>query len=103
MPKRFEHSASGSSKIDTKVRFPVQLDMTPYTTRAKRKSLTKGASGHPQLQGPPVSYLYELLTVVVHHGQINTGHYISYSKSNGQVRGLKTWEPERKVDLCGEI
>ena len=65
--------------------------MTPYTTRAKRKPpvATKGApSGQPQ-QGPPASYLYELLTVVVHHGQINTGHYISYSKSNGQVRGIQ--------------
>jgi len=82
--KRFEHSASGSSKIDTKVRFPIQLDMTPYTTRARQKPPVKGALGQMQPLGPPVSYLYELLTVVVHHGQINTGHYISYSKSNGQ-------------------
>ncbi|KAF8424052.1 hypothetical protein EV426DRAFT_600348 [Tirmania nivea] len=84
--KRFEHSASGSSKIDTRIRFPVQLEMTPYTTRVKRKppAATKGASSGQLQLGPPVSYLYELLTVVVHHGQINTGHYISYSKSNGQ-------------------
>ncbi|KAF8468917.1 hypothetical protein BDZ91DRAFT_656190 [Kalaharituber pfeilii] len=82
--KRFEHSAYGSSKIDTRVRFPIQLDMTPFTTRAKRKPPGTKNGGSAQSQGPPMTFMYELLTVVVHHGQINTGHYISYSRSGGQ-------------------
>ena len=40
------------------------------------------------LPPPPSSFQYELLTVVVHDGQIDTGHYYSYSKSNGQVHLL---------------
>ncbi|KAI5793866.1 hypothetical protein DFH27DRAFT_146876 [Peziza echinospora] len=116
--KRFEHSSSGFSKIDTKVRFPAQLDMTPYITRSKRKptdlsipaqipiptgnskkekaaaaaalasnaaaAAAAAAASAAILSPPPSNFQYELLTVVVHDGQIDTGHYYSYSKSNGQ-------------------
>lgn len=29
--------------------------------------------------------MYDLLSVVVHMGQISSGHYVSYSRENGQV------------------
>ncbi|KAI5855442.1 hypothetical protein BZA05DRAFT_443093 [Tricharina praecox] len=75
--KRFEHSANGvSSKIDADIRYPLELDMTPYTTRAKRKSGQESRSFKP--------YVYDLLSVVVHKGEINSGHYISYCRENGQ-------------------
>ena len=56
------------------------LDMTPYTAQASRKE-SDSTRGNP-------SYIYDLLTVVVHIGKMETGHYISYSKSqDGQVSG----------------
>ncbi|KAA8913921.1 hypothetical protein FN846DRAFT_897065 [Sphaerosporella brunnea] len=76
--KRFEHGPSGSSKIDADIRFPLELDMTPYTTRAKRKAKE---GGEPRSHKP---YVYDLLSVVVHKGEINSGHYISYCRENGQ-------------------
>ncbi|KAG0128448.1 hypothetical protein HOY82DRAFT_621803 [Tuber indicum] len=83
--KRFEHGSTKSSKIDTKIRFPMQLDMTPYTTRAKRKAKDGSTDCGPKSSlkghGP---YLYDLLSVVVHTGQINSGHYINFSRENGQ-------------------
>ena len=60
--------------------------MTPYTTRAKRKAKDASTDCGPKSSlrghGP---YLYDLLSVVVHTGQINSGHYISFSRENGQV------------------
>ncbi|KAF8250268.1 cysteine proteinase [Wilcoxina mikolae CBS 423.85] len=77
--KRFEHSANGSSKIDVAIRFPLELDMTPFTTRAKRKA----KEGEKESK-PVKPYIYDLLSVVVHKGEINTGHYSSYCRENGQ-------------------
>lgn len=51
--------------------------MTQFTTRAKRK-----ANGERDLRKP---HMYDLLSVVVHKGEINSGHYISYCRENGQV------------------
>ncbi|KAK7207135.1 hypothetical protein BZA70DRAFT_270573 [Myxozyma melibiosi] len=62
--KRFEHSLK-SNKIDDHVPFPVEIDMTPYTTRERSKK----------------RYTYELLGVVCHQGKINTGHYTCSMKN----------------------
>ncbi|KAK9366325.1 hypothetical protein V1509DRAFT_569010 [Lipomyces kononenkoae] len=62
--KRFEHALK-SNKIDDHVSFPMQLDMTPYTTNSRSKK----------------SYIYELFGVVCHHGKINTGHYTCSMKN----------------------
>ena len=53
--------------------------MTPFTTRAKRKPQAPSSSGR---KGKP--YVYDLLSVVVHKGEINSGHYISFCRENGQ-------------------
>jgi ubiquitin carboxyl-terminal hydrolase 22/27/51 len=55
--------------------------MTPFTTRAKRKAKVNGDS----VSSKSRTYIYDLINVVVHKGEINSGHYISYCRDNGQV------------------
>ncbi|TPX72993.1 hypothetical protein SpCBS45565_g00311 [Spizellomyces sp. 'palustris'] len=94
--KRFEHSAksSSSSKIETIVRVPAELDMTPYTTRAMKlrhklrpgSATTKKTSrnlGESSMDGIP-SYKYSLFAVVNHTGRLETGHYTTYARERGQ-------------------
>jgi ubiquitin carboxyl-terminal hydrolase 22/27/51 len=103
--KRFAHNKSTSSKISTKVRFPLSLDLTPYITSAKAaaaaeqkpppddddddeqddtidvKTPTKpGAAAGKDNHTPDAKYL--LSSVVVHKGKIDNGHYISYARQN---------------------
>ncbi|KZF18900.1 ubiquitin carboxyl-terminal hydrolase 2 [Xylona heveae TC161] len=73
--KKFEHSRSAAFKIESKLHFPLKLDMTPYTTRY-RSGLMSGS-----LQG---SYVYELSSVIVHKGSLESGHYISYSREGNE-------------------
>ncbi|KAK4496938.1 hypothetical protein PRZ48_011387 [Zasmidium cellare] len=103
--KRFSHSktSSQSSKVDTKVRFPLTLDLGPYITPARAGDI---ANGHdpgkpgneddedtidvktPSKSGDkgtePRQPVYELSSVVVHKGKIDNGHYISYSRQGGE-------------------
>ncbi|KAJ3019288.1 Ubiquitin carboxyl-terminal hydrolase 22 [Thoreauomyces humboldtii] len=97
--KRFEHSAKNqSSKIETVVKVPADLDMTPYTTRAiklrsrlrpmsgsgagaARKSsagMSKGADGSTPMDGIP-AHMYSLFAVISHTGKLETGHYTTYA------------------------
>ncbi|PVH76016.1 ubiquitin carboxyl-terminal hydrolase-like protein [Cadophora sp. DSE1049] len=75
--KRFKQSNGSASKIETKVSFPLKLDMYPYTNRARgqdskqNSELARGCT-------------YELQSVVVHVGNLETGHYISYSRVGNQ-------------------
>ncbi|KAI8939638.1 hypothetical protein NX059_003396 [Plenodomus lindquistii] len=83
--KRFEHTKSTSSKIETKVSFPVKLDIHPYTTphKAAVKALpSKSASlnSNHNMNSPANSLVYELSSVIVHKGKIDSGHYVSYSR-----------------------
>ncbi|ORY94944.1 hypothetical protein BCR43DRAFT_494854 [Syncephalastrum racemosum] len=70
--KRFEHGSS-ASKIETKIKFPVELDMTPYTTLGRQKSKHSGTGAH----------LYTLFAVINHQGKLDSGHYTMYSKHRG--------------------
>ncbi|PWN50274.1 cysteine proteinase [Violaceomyces palustris] len=70
--KRFEHNSS-ATKIDTKVRFPLVLDVREFCT-----PLVRGESS--KLKQDPEAYVYDLLTVVVHEGSMNTGHYTNFSR-----------------------
>ncbi|KAF2814257.1 cysteine proteinase [Mytilinidion resinicola] len=88
--KRFEHSKSSSSKLETKIKFPLTLDMYPYTTHCKTTApTTKASLKNPSLSNlnssqninsPYPSLYYELSSVVVHKGKIDSGHYVSYSR-----------------------
>ena len=98
--KRFRHekTLSTSSKVETKIRFPLTLDLTPFTTSSSSKSkgdiaLTNGTAVNDP-DGKPVKHeengdeyvppeaIYELSSVVVHKGKIDNGHYISYSRQD---------------------
>lgn len=87
--KRFSHSKvlSQSNKVDTKIRFPLTLDLSPYLTHppAARSQAVKPITGEePTDEDPPhvqpSSPVYELSSVIVHKGKIDNGHYISYSR-----------------------
>ncbi|KAF2459296.1 hypothetical protein BDY21DRAFT_362068 [Lineolata rhizophorae] len=87
--KRFEHAKSTASKIDTKVKFPLLLDMYPYTTRAKQSGLPNSASpvkggtkndANSKHWEPHPSLFYELSAVIVHKGKIDSGHYVAYTR-----------------------
>ncbi|KAL1932778.1 hypothetical protein VTP01DRAFT_8456 [Rhizomucor pusillus] len=73
--KRFEHRAS-ASKIETKIKFPVDLDMTPYTAQYKEKK--------KDVSQRDVSNLYTLFAVINHQGKMDTGHYTMYTKSRDE-------------------
>ncbi|PWZ00966.1 cysteine proteinase, partial [Testicularia cyperi] len=89
--KRFEHT-SAAAKIDTKVRFPLVLDVREYSTAyisspensnsgSSSASLSGTGSGRKNgLNQDPEAYLYDLFTVVIHEGSMNTGHYTNYAR-----------------------
>lgn len=81
--KRFEHAKAASSKIETNVKFPLQLDMWPYTTRAKSAAAAESKKGPVNAESAP-SCVYELSSVVVHKGKLDSGHYISYSREGSE-------------------
>lgn len=72
------------------MRFPLTIDMMPYTTAAKSPvaaAATNGATAKDkkkkqQLPGPDaVPFIkYELSSVIVHKGDVNTGHYVNYAR-----------------------
>lgn len=63
--QRFKQYNGNASKIETKVSFPLKLDMFPYTNRAQ----------HDTKQNPELARgcTYELQSVVVHVGNLETG------------------------------
>ncbi|KAK0648745.1 ubiquitin carboxyl-terminal hydrolase-like protein [Cercophora newfieldiana] len=78
--KRFEFKQGRNeraAKLDTPVHFPLQLNMLPYTTKARTTDTTE----HFELAR---SCVYELFSVVVHVGEIDTGHYVSYCRLGNQ-------------------
>ncbi|KAF2000480.1 ubiquitin carboxyl-terminal hydrolase-like protein 22 [Amniculicola lignicola CBS 123094] len=83
--KRFEHTKSTSSKIETRVSFPVKIDLYPYsthckTTQPKASKLNNISNGNHNMNTPANSIVYELSAVIVHKGKIDSGHYVSYSR-----------------------
>ncbi|KAF9960577.1 hypothetical protein BGZ65_012089, partial [Modicella reniformis] len=118
--KRFEHSM-GASKIETKIKFPAQLDMTQYTTSSRRLKKNKLAalqklngtsgseSGSPSTPSstsssytangsvePIPTYIYNLFAVINHQGKMDTGHYTAFVKHRGEWFSLD----DHKVSLA---
>jgi ubiquitin carboxyl-terminal hydrolase 22/27/51 len=59
------------------------LDLYPYTTSYRSTSPPKGATPantNHNINAPANTLVYELASVVVHKGKIDSGHYISYSR-----------------------
>lgn len=76
--KRFSHSKSSSqsSKVDTRIRFPLSLDLTPYTASSSAKSkegkLANGVSKTNESNfdaSDSPKPVYELSSVIVHKGE----------------------------------
>ncbi len=91
--KRFSHSKSlkESSKIETKIRFPKSLDLSPYTTSSAARSkaapsspIVSDADAEEAAYTVPPAPVYELSSVVVHKGKIDNGHYISYARQGDE-------------------
>ncbi|RKP37715.1 hypothetical protein BJ085DRAFT_15791, partial [Dimargaris cristalligena] len=73
--KRFEHNAS-ASKIETFIRIPSELDMTPFTTQHVRPADGTDTSSLPYSN--PACH-YQLFAVINHEGSLETGHYTMYA------------------------
>jgi ubiquitin carboxyl-terminal hydrolase 22/27/51 len=65
-------------KIETPVNFPLSLNMLPYHSQAR------GTDIKDQYEKAR-SCTYDLLSVVEHKGEIDTGHYVTYSRVGDQV------------------
>lgn len=92
--KRFRHekTLATSSKVETKIRFPLTLDLTPYSTSSSSKSkepdmpngtaAVNNSDNNPeaQVQQANPEAVYELSSIIVHKGKIDNGHYVSYSR-----------------------
>ncbi|KAL2139859.1 hypothetical protein VTI28DRAFT_4622 [Corynascus sepedonium] len=84
--KRFEYKQGRNeraAKIDTPVQFPLELNMLPYTNRGRAIS-SNGHDGGKENYELARSCTYDLLSVVVHVGEIDTGHYVSYCRDGDQ-------------------
>lgn len=81
MQQRFEYKQGRNEravKIETPVNFPLSLNMLPYHSQAR------GADIKDQYEKAR-SCTYDLLSVVEHKGEIDTGHYVTYSRVGDQV------------------
>lgn len=78
--KRFEYKQGRhdkAAKVNTPVEFPLQLNMLPYTNRSRGQDVRENYELNR-------SCMYDLLSVVVHVGEIDTGHYVSYCRVGDQ-------------------
>ncbi|BGP26859.1 hypothetical protein JCM10295v2_005821 [Rhodotorula toruloides] len=77
--KRFEIT-NQAQKLDTPIRYPLKLDMSPFLTNHLE---------YPASYKPSVVHRYNLAAVVAHEGTLSQGHYTAY------VRGID--DPKLKV------
>jgi ubiquitin carboxyl-terminal hydrolase 22/27/51 len=111
MWQRFSHTKDKSSKLEMPVGFPVDLDMLPYTTyhqnnitngHSAKGIVTNGATTNGTSDSASnksdAEAMYTLSAVIVHKGEINSGHYVSYAREG------KDWFlfDDSKVVLVGE-
>ena len=63
--KRFEYDieADAMTKVNTRYEYPETFDASPYLSKEADKS---------------EPYIYKLHSVLVHHGDLNTGHYYAF-------------------------
>jgi ubiquitin carboxyl-terminal hydrolase 22/27/51 len=63
----------------------MKLDLYPYTskhksTHPKTSKIANIAPSNHNMNTPTNSLIYELATVIVHKGKMDSGHYVSYSR-----------------------
>jgi ubiquitin carboxyl-terminal hydrolase 22/27/51 len=77
--QRFKQFNGSASKIDTKVSFPLKLEMFPYTSRSKNLAKFVTKNKEEELDKEKQTYelargcTYDLQSVVVHVGELETG------------------------------
>lgn len=71
--KRFHHMGYNLTKVNRYVKFPLVLDIAPFTS-----SISLGLGNMSQGQS---QVLYGLYSVVEHSGRLNSGHYVAYVRS----------------------
>lgn len=59
--------------------FPLEINMLPYTTQPWSRDKS--------------DYDYDLLSVVVHIGDIDSGHYLAYCRQGDQVHTIPSIHP----------
>ncbi|KIV99892.1 uncharacterized protein PV09_08555 [Verruconis gallopava] len=112
--KRFSHSKDKPTKVDLSVSFPMELDMVPYTAWHQKNAINGHSSvptNHSTANGDVANgesssansklnaeATYLLSAVIVHKGDINSGHYVSYAREG------KDWFlfDDSKVVLVGD-
>lgn len=57
--------------MDGHIDFPITLNMLPYTVKKDKERVDTS------------KYVYDLSTVVVHQGSMDSGHYYSYTRLAG--------------------
>lgn len=57
--------------MDGHIDFPLTLNMLPYTVKKDKERIDAS------------KYIYDLSTVVVHQGTLDTGHYYAYTRVVG--------------------
>jgi ubiquitin carboxyl-terminal hydrolase 22/27/51 len=87
--KRFSHSKTSSTsvKLDVKVHFPNTLDLQPYISRPRAKNSNgskNGGGGDAETKGASPRPIYELSSVIVHKGKMDSGHYVSYAREGDE-------------------
>jgi ubiquitin carboxyl-terminal hydrolase 22/27/51 len=77
--KRFQRTMGArkmvSSKVETAVSFPAELDVLPFLSKTVRPNAGWQTAKKPR---HCLSSMYDLFGVVNHHGSLDNGHYTSY-------------------------
>lgn len=57
--------------MDGHIDFPITLNMLPYTVKKDKERVDTS------------KYIYDLSTVIVHQGTMDSGHYTAYTRLGG--------------------
>ena len=87
----FNFDTMMNEKINSKLEFPTEFDMEPFTVEGLEKREKKATSEVPENNSPAQDqwngngedyYKYKLVGVVVHFGSADAGHYYSFINTN---------------------
>lgn len=87
--KRFEQipgaNPATTSKIETPIGFPEELDMFPYLSSTILKKRYRPNNKLVVTENDYKQELYELFCVVNHHGKMDNGHYTCFVRQQGNL------------------
>lgn len=74
----------GTSKLDTHVLFPPEIDLRPFCFFGKTTMSLHSAMDRAH-------YLYEIVAMISHHGNEHSGHYIAYRRVKSSQYYTDQW------------